>query len=196
VADKAQCAQILKIALSSTFHYRQDMISVPKCLSREPLEPPFNEKPQPMGSARTAQFPVGSASVDSADRTDASVPLQNLLTKVARVGAEAPFVYAPIRAESETPRRNFEITPAAERPAVRPFRQGGAIGEAARDGPRGAQMIHNIFRIKCFGRFLSDFFPLAEFDSRWPAYSIPPRPRRLALVRCGSFHLHWRFWRF
>ena len=86
-----------------------------------------------MGPTRAAQFHVGGASVDLADRANAPVPLQHLLAKVARVRAEAPFVDTPIRAERETSRRDFEATPAAEGSAVAPFRQSGAIGEAARD---------------------------------------------------------------
>jgi hypothetical protein len=106
-----------------------------------------------VGPTRAAQLPVGSASVDSADCANAPVPLQDLLAKVARVGAEAPFVNTPIRAERKTPRRDFETTPAAEGSPVAPFRQGCSISEAARDCSRSAQLVHNIFRIKCFGRF-------------------------------------------
>ena len=153
MADKTQRAQVLKVALSSTFNHGQDMIRVPQRLAREPLEPPFSEKAQPVGPTRATQLRVGCASVDSADRADAPVPLKNLLAKVARVGAEAPFVDTPIRAECKTPRRDFESTPAAEGPAVAPFRQGGAIRETAWDCPGSAQMLHNIFSIKCFGRF-------------------------------------------
>ena len=90
------------------------MIGIPEGLTSEPLEPPFRKKPQPVTPTRALQFPVGSTSVNSADCTDAPVPLQNLLTKVAGVGAEAPFVYAPIRTKGETPRRDFETTPATE----------------------------------------------------------------------------------
>lgn len=72
------------------------MIGIPQRLAREPLEPPFSEKAQPVGPARAAQLSVGCASVDSANCANAPVPLQNLLAKVTRIGAEAPFVYAPI----------------------------------------------------------------------------------------------------
>ncbi len=153
------------------------MIGIPQRPSGEPLESPFLEKPQPVGSAGAAQLPEGSASVESADGAHASVPLQNLLTKVARVGAKTPFVYAPVRAERKTPRRNFETTPAAEGPAVAPFRQSGAIREAARDCPRSAQRLHNIFSIKCFGVISNHATSprnLTRHLERFEAYLVPP----------------------
>ena len=97
------------------------MIGIPQRLAAKPLEPPFNEKAQAVGPARAAQLGVGNASVDSADCADTPVPIQNLLAKVARVGAEAPFMYTPIRAEGKAPRRDFETAPAAEGPAIRPL---------------------------------------------------------------------------
>jgi len=153
MAEQTKSAEISQVAFSSSFHNRQNVIGIPQRLAGEPLELPFNEKAQPVGPTRAAQLGVGSASVDSADCANAPVPLQYLLAKVARVGAEAPFVNAPIRAERKTPRRDFETTPAAEGSAAAPFRQSGAICEAAGDCPRSAQMVHNIFSIKCFGRF-------------------------------------------
>jgi len=150
MAEKTQRAQVLKVALSAALHDGQDMIGIPQCLSREPLESPFSEKPQAMGPTRASQFPIGSAGIDSADRADAPVPLENLFAKVAGVRTEAPFVDAPIRTKCETTRRDFQATPAAKRAAVRPFWQSGSIGEAARHYPRSAQRFHNIFSIKCF----------------------------------------------
>ena len=155
MTEQAKSAEISKVAFSPTFHNRQNVIGIPQRLAGEPLKPPFSQKPQPVGPARAAQLRVGKTSVDSADCADAPVPLQNLLAKVARVGAEAPFVNAPIRAERETPRRDFETAPAAEGPAAGPFRQSGAVGETARHGPRSAQTLHNIFSIKCLGGFCS-----------------------------------------
>ena len=155
MAEQTKSAEIFEIAFSPSFYNRQNVIGVPQRLATEPLEAPFHEEPQPVGSARAAQLRVGRTSVDSADCADTPVPLQNLLAKVARVGAEAPFVNPPIRAERETPRGDFESTPAAEGPAAGPFRQSGAIGDAARHCPRSAQTLHNIFSIKCFRGFCS-----------------------------------------
>jgi hypothetical protein len=121
VAEKTQGSQILKVAFSSAFYDGQNMISIPESLAREPLEPPFGEKPLPMGPTRAPQFPIGSAGVGSAYRANAPVPPQNLLAQVTGVGTEAPFVHTPIRTEREAPRWDFQATPTAEGPAVRPF---------------------------------------------------------------------------
>src|ERR1700722_11215368 len=121
------------------------MIRIPESLAGEPLESPSGQKPLAMGPARAPHLPVCRAGVDPADRANAPVPLQHLLTKITRVAAEAPFVDAPIRTEGEPPRWDFEAAPTAERPAVVPFRQSGAIGDAARHCPGGTQGRHNIY---------------------------------------------------
>ena len=74
-----------------------------------------------MGSTRAPQFPISNAGVDSADRAYATVAQQNLLAEVTGVSAEAPFVHTPIRTEREAPRWDFQATPTAEGPAVRPY---------------------------------------------------------------------------
>jgi hypothetical protein len=62
------------------------MIGIPESLAREPPESP--QKLLPVGPTRAPQLPVRSAGVDSADRANATVPLQNLLAKIT-VAAEA-----------------------------------------------------------------------------------------------------------
>lgn len=153
MAKNTESAQILKVALPPAFYNWQNMIGIPQRFALEPLEAPLREQLQPGGTARPAQLPISGASVDSAKRADAAVPDQNLLAKIPRVGAEAPFIYTPIRTECETALRNFETTPAAEVPAIRSLRQCGAIDKAARNCARSARKGHNIVRINCFGRF-------------------------------------------
>jgi hypothetical protein len=87
MAEQTKSAEISEVAFAPSFHHRENVIRIPQRLSCESLEPPFSEKPQPVGSARAAQLRVGSTSIDSADCADAPVPLQNLLAKVAGVGA-------------------------------------------------------------------------------------------------------------
>ena len=87
VAQQAQRAQVVKVALSSAFHHGQDVIGIPQRLPVEPFKSPSGEKPQPMGSARTAQFPIGGPRIDPAERANAAIPLQNLLAKIAWVAA-------------------------------------------------------------------------------------------------------------
>src|SRR5579862_9409855 len=115
MAQKTQSAQILKVALPSALRHGQDMVGVPEGLAREPFESPFREKPEPVCPSRAPQLCISSAGIDTADRANAVVPQQNLLAQITRVGAEAPFVHAPIRTERETPCRDFQGAPAAER---------------------------------------------------------------------------------
>jgi len=135
VAENTQGAQVVEVALSTPFRDGQDMIGVPQTLAVQPLEPPFGEKPQPVGPAGAPQFAISRASVRSADRANAAVPLQDLLAKVPGIGAEPPFVHTPIRTERKAPRRDLQTAPAAQRASVAAFRQGSAIGEAAPHGP-------------------------------------------------------------
>lgn len=96
MAEQAQGAQILKIALSSPFRHRQDMIGIPEGLARELLEPPSGQKFLPVSPTRAPQLPVRRAGVDPADRANTPVALQNFLAKITGVAAEAPFVDTPI----------------------------------------------------------------------------------------------------
>jgi adenylate cyclase len=106
-----------------------------------------------VGAARAPQFPICSPGVDRADRANTAVPRQNLVAKIAGIGAQPPFVYAKIRAEGKAPRGDFQCTPAAERPAVFSLRKNGAIGAASWHGPGCAWECHNIYSIKCLKRF-------------------------------------------
>src|ERR1700730_9448754 len=59
------------------------------------------------------------------------VALEHFLADVAWIGAQAPFVYAPIRAESEAAFRDLKIAPTAQITAVCPFGKIAAIGPSA-----------------------------------------------------------------
>ena len=84
MAEKTQGTQVLQVALSAAFDDGQDMIGVPQTLPVQPLEPPFGEKPQPVGTTGAPQLSIRSAGVNSADRADAPVPPQNLLAQGTR----------------------------------------------------------------------------------------------------------------
>ncbi len=136
MAEKTQSAQVFQVAFSATLCDGQDMIGIPQALTVQALEPPFDEKPQPVGPPGTLQLGISSARVDAAEGANAPVPLQYLLAKVSRIGAQPPLMYAPIRTERKAPRGDFEVAPTAQSPAVGAFRQSGAIGETAAHGAR------------------------------------------------------------
>ncbi|HEV2687986.1 MAG TPA: hypothetical protein VGV35_05515, partial [Bryobacteraceae bacterium] len=56
--------------------------------------------------------------IDTACRADALVSFENSFAQVSRVGAQAPFFYAPIGAEGLAAFRDFQVAPAAKVPAV------------------------------------------------------------------------------
>jgi len=49
MAEKTQGTQVLKIAFPATLHDGQDMIGIPERFAIQAFEPPFSEKPQPVG---------------------------------------------------------------------------------------------------------------------------------------------------
>ena len=59
------------------------------------------------------------------------VALEHFLANIARIGAQAPFVHAPVRAESEPAFRDLKIAPAAQVAPVYPFGEIAAIGPSA-----------------------------------------------------------------
>src|SRR5579864_6533109 len=59
------------------------------------------------------------------------VALQHFLADIAGIGAQAPFVHAPVRAKSEPAFGDLKIAPAAQITAVRSFGEIAAIGPSA-----------------------------------------------------------------
>src|ERR1700680_294802 len=59
------------------------------------------------------------------------VALEHFLSDMAWIGAQAPFVHAPVRAKSEPAFGDLKIAPAAQVAAVRPFGEIAAIDPSA-----------------------------------------------------------------
>jgi hypothetical protein len=67
------------------------------------------------GAAGSFECVVGGDGVDVADSADAVVAGEDLVSKVARVGAETPLVDAVVGAEGAAAfGEDFEVAPAAE----------------------------------------------------------------------------------
>ena len=73
--------------------------------------------------------------VDSALCADAPVTLEYALAKMSWIGAQSPFLYAPVRTKSQPATRHFQAAPAAETAAIRPFGQALAGNASARHRP-------------------------------------------------------------
>jgi hypothetical protein len=106
------------------------MIGIPQTAARHSLQAPAFEQNTASTAARTEQVPVSGIGIDVAEGADCAVSPIHLVPQVAGICTEAPFVNAPIRAESEAPRRHFEIAPPAKRSLIFAAWKSGAIGDA------------------------------------------------------------------
>jgi len=115
MAFQAKRSYVLEITFSAAFDYGNDMISIPEASStgRSEPEPPFQPSFQTGGATQSLQLPPGCQAIDAALRTDALVALQDFFADVSRIGAQAPFLHAPVRAEGESSLGHLEIAPAA-----------------------------------------------------------------------------------
>lgn len=158
-----------------------------------------------MYPAGALQVRISGAGIDATKHTDSPVTCENLLAKIARIGAQSPLMNTIIGAESEAPRRNFQVAPAAQRTTVRPFGEVGTIGETARHGAGSAHAKSNISSIECFswrrnrsggdrralpGPQAERLYLQAQFKGRRGARIHLVRPRcEFTAVHCaGMFH--------
>src|SRR5271154_1825035 len=105
------------------------MVGIPKAFSRSRTQPPIERSFQAGGAAQTLQLAFGVQTVDTASGANRAVPFQHLLTKIAGVGAQTPFLHAPSRTKRHTSLGNFQAAPAAQMAAV------GTLGKALTVGP-------------------------------------------------------------
>lgn len=138
VAHQAQRSDVLQIAFATALDYRYNMIRVPEGFPAHPFQPPADEQLLPVNSPRSLQIQIRGAAIDPANRADTLVARENLITQISRIRSQTPFVHAPIRAERESPRRDFKITPAAQRPAIPALIERGSIGKPAGHRPGSA----------------------------------------------------------
>jgi hypothetical protein len=138
VADQAQGSDVFQIAFATALCHRDNVIRIPQRSSIQPLQTPTRQQLLPVRTARPLQIEISSAAIDPANRTDALVARKYLLAQIAGVSAKAPFMDAPVRAERESARRDFEVTPAAERTAILPSLEGSSVGKPAGHGPGSA----------------------------------------------------------
>src|SRR5258707_5026973 len=90
------------------------------------------------GAAGSLEGVVGGYGVDVADGADAAVAGEDLVAKVAGVGAESPLVNAVVGAEGAAAfGDDFKIAPAAEWQVVGAERQGLPCGAASGESAGG-----------------------------------------------------------
>jgi hypothetical protein len=116
VAEKAESAEIVEVALAAAFGYGADVVGVPEAAaSGDGLHAVEMEAGGAGGSAGSFECVVGGDGVDRADGADAVVAGEDLVAEVAGVGAETPLVDAVIAAKGAASfGEDFEVAPAAE----------------------------------------------------------------------------------
>ena len=123
MAPQAQRPNIRQIALAATLRHRRDVVGIPQARAPQILQAPV---------AKHAYTPPWRESLDAPpfrDRIQVTggahplVAIEYLVSQISRVGAQAPFVDTPVRAEGPSPRRYFQAAPTAQGSAARTARQ-------------------------------------------------------------------------
>jgi hypothetical protein len=116
VAEEAEGAEVVKIALAAAFCYRTDVVGIPQAAARsDRLHAVETEARGAGGTAGSFEGIVGGDGVDVADNADSVITGEDLVAEVAGVGAEAPLVHAVVAAEGAAAfREDFQVAPAAE----------------------------------------------------------------------------------
>ena len=116
MAEEAEGAEVVEVALAAAFGYGADVVGVPEAAAGgDGLHAVEMEACGAGGAAGSSEGVVGGDGVDAADGADAVVAGEDLVAKVAGVGAETPLVDAVVAAEGATAfGDDFEIAPATE----------------------------------------------------------------------------------
>jgi hypothetical protein len=109
VALQTEGAHVREIAFTSAFHYRENVIGVPKAPARAPIL----FKLPPGEIVQLALILTQSFGIEAALRANAAIAGKYLLPKIAGIGPQPPFMHASGRAERKPPGRNRGAAPAA-----------------------------------------------------------------------------------
>jgi len=120
VAEEAEGAEVVEVALASAFGHGADVVGVPEAAAcGDGLHSVKMETCDAGRASCSFEGTVSCDGVDAADGADASVAGEDMIAEVARVGAETPLVDAVVTAEGAAAfGENFELAPAAEWQAI------------------------------------------------------------------------------
>lgn len=123
MAEQAECADIVQVALTSAFAHGENVVCIPETTAaRYGLHAIEAKSRHPGGAASTLEGSVCGHRVDLAGSTASSVAGKDLVAEITWIGAQAPLVDAVVTAEGAAAfRQDLELAPAAERKAVRAF---------------------------------------------------------------------------
>jgi hypothetical protein len=119
MAPQAECLQIRKIAFASAFHYRQNMIRIPKaaalCVHIEPA-------PQcsPFLRWHPLETPIKLDGIQAAERANPLVARQHPIAQIGWICPQPPLVDAAFRAEGPSPFGHFRAAPSTNASPMRP----------------------------------------------------------------------------
>ena len=121
MAEEAEGAEVVEVALASAFGHGADVVGVPEAAAGgDGLHAVEMQASGAGGSLGSLEGVVGGDGVDVADGADATVAGEDLVAEEAGIGTEAPLVDAVVTAEGAAAfGENFELAPAAEWQAVR-----------------------------------------------------------------------------
>ena len=116
VAEEAEGAEIVEVALAAAFGYGTDVVGVPEgSAGGDGGHAVEAEAGGSGGAAGSLESGVGGNGVDVAAGADATVAREDLVAEVAGVGAETPLMDAVVRAEGAAAfGEDLEVAPAAE----------------------------------------------------------------------------------
>ena len=120
MAEEAESAEVVEVALASAFGDGADVVGVPEAAAGgDGFHSVEMETCDAGGAPCPFEGVVGGDGVDAADGADAAVAGEDLVAEVAGVGAETPLVDAVVTAEGAAAfGENFELAPATEWQAV------------------------------------------------------------------------------
>ena len=136
MAEEAEGAEVVEVALSAAFGYGADVVGVPETAAAgDGLHAVEAQAGGASGASGSLERVVGGDGVDVADGTDAAVAGEYLVAEVAGVGAETPLVDAVVAAKGAAAfGEDFQVAPAAEGKAVGAFAESAGRGAAAGEG--------------------------------------------------------------
>jgi hypothetical protein len=116
VAEEAEGAEVVEVALAAAFGYGADVVGVPEAAAcGDGLHAVEIEAGGAGRAAGSFESVVGGDGVDVTDGADAVVASEDLVAEVAGIGAETPLVDAVVGAEGAAAfGEDFKIAPAAE----------------------------------------------------------------------------------
>lgn len=131
MADQAQRPDVRQVASASTFRDRENVVGIPKGPSADCLQTPALERAQAPHATTPFQRKERRHRIGPALRADPFIPRESPFAQESRIGAQAPFFHAELRAERQPPLGHFQFAPAAKIAAFGALRQFRAADVAA-----------------------------------------------------------------